>query len=80
MPYPLFLRQILLFIRLIPGTDLDQVSSFTASDPVVQKPHLLFRVKPMLAAFHDGEHGAILFRKVADSFKWRQVVAAPIED
>ena len=34
----------------------------------------------MLAAFRDGEHGAALFRKAADRFKLRLVVAAAIED
>ena len=37
-------------------------------DPVVQKPHLFLRMKPMLTAFHDGENGMVVLCKIADDF------------
>ena len=48
--------------------------------PFIQKPHLFLRVEPVLTAFHDGESGIVLLCKIADGFKWRQVVTASIED
>ena len=32
-------------------------------DPIIQKPHLILRVEPMLPARHDGQRRAVSFRK-----------------
>jgi hypothetical protein len=67
------------FLLFISISFVDSLMSFSKY-PAIQKPHLFLRVEPVLTAFHDSESGIVLLCKIADGFKWRQVVTASIED
>ena len=67
------------FLLFISISFVDSLMSFSKY-PAIQKPHLFLRVEPVLAALHDGESSMVLLCKIADGFKWRQVVTASIED
>ena len=48
--------------------------------PIIQKLHLFFGVEPMLAVFHNGQLGVVLFGKSGDGFIRCEVILAAVEN